>query len=133
MAMGKDVRNDFKYSKDHEWVQLVDSETVLCGVTDYAQNNLGDIVFVELSIKDGAVKIDDTLAVVESAKAASDVYSPVSGRIIDVNSAIEDSPEILNASPYDTGWLCKIALADASELDTLMNAEQYTQFIAEAD
>ncbi len=129
MANGKEVITGLLYSEEHEWVKDNGDGSATCGLTDYAQNNLGDIVFVECTVQDGSVKKGDSVAVVESAKAASDVYAPLSGDIIEVNKGVEESPEILNESPYDTAWLFKVKLSDDSELASLMSAAEYTQFI----
>ncbi len=129
MANGKEVLQDLLYSDEHEWVKNNGDGTATCGLTDYAQNNLGDIVFVELSVTDGPVKKGDAVVVVESAKAASDVYTPLSGEITDVNKEVESTPEILNESPYEKAWLFTIKMADDGELSNLMNAEEYSKFI----
>ncbi len=129
MANGKEVLTGLMYSEEHEWVKDNGDGSVTCGLTDYAQNNLGDVVFVECSIQSGTVKKGETVAVVESAKAASDVYSPLSGEITEVNSAVESTPEILNESPYASAWLFKIKMADSTELSKLMDAEEYSKFI----
>ncbi len=129
MANGKEVLQNLLYSTEHEWVKQNGDGTATCGLTDYAQNNLGDIVFVELTVSDGPVKKGDAVIVVESAKAASDVYTPLSGEIIEVNADVEASPEMLNESPYDSAWLFKVKLADESELSSLMSADDYAKFI----
>ncbi len=129
MANGKEVVQGLRYSEDHEWVKSNGDGSATCGLTDYAQNNLGDIVFVEMSITEGSVKKGDAVIVVESAKAASDVYTPVGGEILDVNKAVESSPEMLNESPYGDAWLFKIKLSDEKELDALMSADDYIKFI----
>ncbi len=129
MANGKEVVQGLLYSEEHEWVKDNGDGSVTCGLTDYAQNNLGDIVFVEFSMKDGNVKKGDTVSVVESAKSASDVYTPVSGDIIGINEDVEANPVILNESPYDSAWLFKIKISESAELDSLMSAEAYLKFI----
>ena len=130
---GKEVREGFWYTDKHEWVKPdKDLKTALCGVTDFAQNSLGDIVFVELasSILDSSINKGDVIAVVESAKAASDVYSPVSGQVLELNTVIEDTPETVNKSPYDDGWFVKIELSASDELKKLMTPDQYKDFLA---
>jgi glycine cleavage system H protein len=117
------------YSKSHEWVK-VDGEEAVIGITDYAQEHMGDIVYVELPEVDDEFEKEDSFAVVESVKAASDVYLPVSGIILAVNQALEDDPAILNADAYEN-WIVKIALNDKAELDELMTSEEYEKFLAE--
>ncbi len=129
MANGKEVVQGLLYSEEHEWVKKNDDGSATCGLTDYAQNNLGDIVFVEFSVPEGTVKKGDSVIVVESAKAASDVYTPVSGEIIEVNRDVEASPESLNSSPYNTAWLFKVTPSDESDFSNLMSADDYAQFI----
>lgn len=119
-----------KYTKDHEWVS-VDGDIATVGITDHAQNALGDIVFVELPEVGASFGEGDDAAVVESVKAASDVYAPVSGEITEVNSDLESDPSLVNSSPMDAGWFFKIKLSDASELDELMDEDGYNELIAD--
>ncbi|EIM92980.1 uncharacterized protein STEHIDRAFT_165153 [Stereum hirsutum FP-91666 SS1] len=122
-----------RYTKDHEAVEFDDEKglgTVM--ITDYAQSSLGDVVFVELSEQGSSVGQGDNIGAVESVKAASDIYSPVSGTIEDINSQLSSEPSLLNKSPEQKGWLCKIKLADPSELEKLMSAEEYKAFCEEA-
>lgn len=115
-----------KYAQaTHEWSLLDDSGIVTVGITDYAQNSLGDVVYVELPEVGRMVKQNEQVAVVESVKAASDIYAPVSGSIVAINDGLADSPEAINESPYDKGWFFKIKIADASEWNTLRSAEAY--------
>ena len=120
-----DIPNNLKFLDSHEWARLEDDGTVTVGISDHAQELLGDIVFVELPDigKNIAKKAD--IAVVESVKAASDVYSPVSGEITEINEALNDNPEIINASPYDEGWFFKIKPQDIGELANLLDSEAY--------
>ena len=120
-----DIPNNLKFLDSHEWARLEDDGTVTVGISDHAQELLGDIVFVELPDigKNIAKKAD--IAVVESVKAASDVYSPVSGEITEINEALNDNPEIINASPYDEGWFFKIKPQDIEELANLLDSEAY--------
>ncbi|MEM1106242.1 MAG: glycine cleavage system protein GcvH [Pseudomonadota bacterium] len=118
-----------KYTKDHEWITL-DGDTATVGITAYAAEALGDVVFVELPESGKAFKQGDDMAVVESVKAASDVYAPVSGEITEVNDALTDAPETVNEAPEAGGWFCKIKLADLAELDTLMDAAAYAAHCA---
>ena len=115
---------NLKYASSHEWA-LLDGDIVTVGITDQAQDALGDLVYVELPTVGDAVSQGDEAGVVESVKAASDIYAPVSGEIIEVNEALADSPEIVNSEPYEGGWLYKIRVSDVAELDALMSAEEY--------
>ncbi len=120
---------ELKYSKSHEWVRVEGDGTVTVGITDHAQGLLGDMVFVELPELDRELGAEEECAVVESVKAASDVYSPVAGTVAEVNGAVEDSPEIVNQDPYGDGWLFK--LKDVSGLDGLLDADGYAATIEE--
>ena len=123
------VIEGLKYSKDHEWVK-VDGNKAIIGITDYAQDSLGDVVFVNLPEPGEVVNAGDAAAVVESVKAAADIYSPVSGTIIEVNTELEGSPELINEDPYQN-WIIVVEINDASELDFLMDAEEYERFCKE--
>ncbi len=116
-----------KYSEDHEWIS-VDGDIGTVGVTDFAQEQLGDVVFVELPGVGSKLAIGDEAGVVESVKAASEIYSPVSGEVTEVNGALEDNPATVNTDPAGTGWFFKIKLSNASELDGLMDADAYKAF-----
>ena len=124
------VPNDLYYAKTHEWLKI-DENVATLGITDFAQNQLSDITFVELPDVGREVEAGDEVAVVESVKAASDIYSPVAGTIVEVNGDLEDSPDMINASPYDAGWLFKIELRKEEDVDNLMSAEEYTELCAE--
>lgn len=115
---------DLKYAKTHEWARH-EADIVVVGITDFAQDQLGDVVFVELPEVGENAQAGDAVAVVESVKTASDIYSPVSGEIIEVNSALEDAPETLNSSPYQDGWMFKLKPSDVSQLDALLDAAGY--------
>ena len=115
---------DLKYSSTHEWSRL-EGDTLTVGITDFAQDQLGDVVFVELPEEGKTLRAGDAAAVVESVKTASDIYAPVSGEIVEVNSALEDAPEKLNESPYEEGWLFKLRFSDESETENLLSAEDY--------
>ncbi|PHZ83239.1 glycine cleavage system protein GcvH [Paremcibacter congregatus] len=117
------------YSEDHEWIS-VDGDTGTVGITDYAQNALGDIVFVEVPEVGSEFAKAEEIAVVESVKAASEIYAPVSGEVVEVNTALEDEPALVNAQAEDDGWFYKVKIADADELAGLMNEEGYKAFIA---
>ena len=121
---------DRRYSKEHEWVQ-VNGDTGTVGITDYAQDQLGDIVFVDLPAPGAAVKYIEKFGEIESVKAVSELFSPVSGEVTEINAALADNPERVNDSPYDEGWMAKVRLGDPPELDKLMTAEQYDQYIQE--
>jgi glycine cleavage system H protein len=123
--------SDRRYTKEHEWVRLDDGVGTV-GLTDYAQDQLGDIVYVDLPAPGTAVKQFDKLGEVESVKAVSDLFSPVSGEVVDTNEAVNDHPELVNESPYDEGWLVRLRLTDPAELEALLTAEQYDVLIAEA-
>ena len=116
------------YTKSHEWVR-VDKETAIVGITDYAQEQLGEITYVELPPLDKDVDASDDLAVVESSKAASDVYSPLSGRVIDTNGELKTRPELINEDCYDAGWICKIEISNENELKELMNSADYEEYL----
>ncbi len=116
------------YTEDHEWID-VDGETATVGITDYAQGQLGDIVFAEIPATGAALKKGGDAAVVESVKAASDVYAPVSGTVIEGNAALESEPALVNSDPEGEGWFFKLTLSDTSELDSLMDAAAYKAFV----
>jgi glycine cleavage system H protein len=125
---------DLKYSRDHEWVREEGDGTCVVGITDHAQAALGELVFVELPELDGEVEAGDTCAVVESVKAASDVYSPLSGRVTEVNEKLNGSPQLVNEDPYGDGWLFRLQLQTPEELGDLLSAEDYQQLLEdEAD
>ena len=119
---------ELKYTEDHEWV-LVEDDVVTIGITDFAQDQLGDIVFVELPEVGDSVESGKTFGVVESVKAVSDVYAPVSGEVVEVNEELPDEPEALNNSPYEDGWMIKLKLADSGVLDGLMDVSAYQKFV----
>jgi glycine cleavage system H protein len=118
------IPSELRYSTDHEWVR-VDGDTVTIGITEYAQDALGDVVFVEMPEPGAAVTAGATFSEVESTKSVSDIYAPVSGSISAVNEVLDSQPELLNSDPYGEGWICRITMTDATELDTLMDAEAY--------
>ncbi|WP_228242996.1 glycine cleavage system protein GcvH [Porphyrobacter sp. GA68] len=117
------------FTEDHEWVEI-DGDTATVGITDYAQGQLGDIVFVELPEEGAEIEKGKDAAVVESVKAASDVYSPITGTVIEANGALEDDPSLVNSSPEEDGWFFKLTVADEGELDGLMDEEAYGKFVA---
>ena len=117
--------SSLKYAKSHEWIRLDSDGLATVGISEFAQDALGDVVFVELPKSGATVKAGQEVAVVESVKAASDIYSPVSGNIVAVNESLKDKPELLNSSPLDKGWLFRIKMSNAKELDTLLDAAGY--------
>ena len=116
------------YTQQHEWVK-VDGEVASVGISDYAQQFLGEITYVEVPEVDMSVDAGGEIAVVESSKAASDIYAPVSGEVTEVNDALESTPELINSDCYDQGWICKIKVADASEVEKLMDSTAYEAFL----
>ena len=125
--MSNDVPNDLKYSKSHEWVRVDDAGIATVGITDHAQELLGDLVFVELPEVGAEISAGSECAVVESVKAASDVYSPLSGEVVEVNEALADAPETINQDAYEEGWIFRLRMADPDELDALMDADGYAE------
>jgi glycine cleavage system H protein len=123
--------SDRRYTKEHEWVRVEDNMGTV-GITDYAQDQLGDIVYVDLPSVGTQVKQLEKLGEIESVKAVSDLYSPVSGEVVEVNQGVNDRPELVNQSPYEEGWLVRVRLADPAELDNLLTAKQYDELIAQA-
>jgi glycine cleavage system H protein len=121
---------DLKYTKEHEWVK-VEGNIATVGITDYAQDSLGDVVYVELPQEGAAVTKHEPFGVVESVKAVSDLYAPLSGSVTEVNDAIVDSPEAINEDPYGDAWMIKVEISSASELGDLLSADEYQKFIEE--
>jgi glycine cleavage system H protein len=124
------IPTDLKYSREHEWVRVEDNLATV-GITDYAQEELGDIVNVELPDEGDEIHKDEAFGAVESVKASSEVFSPVSGKITEVNEPLMDAPEMINEDPYDEGWMVKIEMSDSSELGDLMDAAGYEQYVKE--
>jgi glycine cleavage system H protein len=122
-----DVPGDLKFLSSHEWARVESDGTITIGISDHAQDLLGDIVFVELPEVGQSVDAENDTAIVESVKAASDIYSPLSGEVIEVNSLLEDQPEIINSSPYEDGWFFKLTPSDMGELDNLLSPEDYSE------
>lgn len=123
---------NLRYTESHEWIQDNGDGTVTLGITDHAQEALGDVVFVELPDVGRELNTGDEFGVIESVKAASDLYTPLAGEVVEVNENLEDAPETVNESPYEDGWIAKLKLADASALDALLDAEAYAK-LAEAE
>ena len=120
--------DELRYTKEHEWVKA-ENGTIVMGITEFAQDELGDVVFVELPEVNADVAQNDAIITVESVKAASDVYAPVSGTVVEVNGDLENQPELVNDSPHEKGWMARIEMNDASELEALMSAEAYEEHI----
>jgi glycine cleavage system H protein len=125
------VPKDYKFTRTHEWVKI-DGDVATIGVTEFAQSELGDITYLELPGAGTAVRQSEPFGVVESVKAASDVYSPVSGEVIEENGAAVDAPEVVNQSPFGDAWLIKVRIDDPSQLDNLLDADAYEKLVAES-
>ncbi|HPF49952.1 MAG TPA: glycine cleavage system protein GcvH [Draconibacterium sp.] len=119
---------DLKYTQDHEWVR-VDGDVAVVGVTDFAQGELGDVVFVEIETEGETLDKGETFGTVEAVKTVSDLFMPVGGEVLEVNEALADDPELVNKDPYGDGWMIKVAINDASDLDDLMDADAYKAMI----
>jgi len=119
---------ELKYTKDHEWVK-VDGDTATIGITAFAQGELGDIVYVDINTVGQTVNIEDVFGTVEAVKTVSDLFMPVTGEVLEINPALDSQPELVNSDPYGQGWMVKIAIADASQLDGLLTAEAYQSLI----
>lgn len=124
------IPGDLKYTKEHEWMKI-DGNTAVVGITDYAQGELGDIVFVELPGVGDTFDQEQPFATIEAVKAVSDVYAPLSGKILEVNAALDDDPMIINKDPYGDGWMVKIELSDVGQVEKLLGAEDYQKLISE--
>lgn len=122
------VPNNLRFTKGHEWIKVEGSEALI-GITDYAQSELGEIVFIELPAVGDTKDKETTFGTVEAVKAVSDLFMPVSGKVIAANVDLEDKPELINEDPYEAGWMIRISIKDPSELNSLMNAEAYSSFI----
>ena len=122
-----DIPGDLKFLSSHEWARVESDGIITIGISDHAQDLLGDIVFVELPEVGQSVDAENDTAIVESVKAASDIYSPLSGEVIEVNSLLEDQPEIINSSPYENGWFFKLTPSDLGELDNLLSPKDYSE------
>ena len=127
-----DLPSELKYASSHEWARLESYGTVVVGITDHAQEALGDIVYVELPEMGAAVDAGAEVAVVESVKAASDIYSPITGEVVEINPALEDEPETVNSSPYADGWLFRVKVGSTDELEEMMDADGYQAVVDES-
>jgi len=123
------IPSDLKYTKDHEWIRIADDGTAVVGITDYAQESLGDITFVELPEEGDSFQSGDVFGVVESVKAASDLFLPVDGEILESNTTLDDAPETLNSDPYGEGWIIKIRVEQSEQLEGLLEAEAYQELV----
>lgn len=120
---------DLKYTKDHEWIRLESDGSITVGITDFAQGELGDIVYVEIETEGETFDQEEVFGTIEAVKTVSDLFMPISGEILSFNSELEGAPETVNANPYDDGWMVKIKPSDESQLDTLLSAEDYTSLV----
>lgn len=121
---------DLKYTKDHEWIKLVDDNTAVIGITDFAQRELGDIVYVDIPHKGKMLKAEDVFGTVEAVKTVSDLFLPIAGTITEVNAALSNKPELVNTDPFGEGWMIKVSIENPSKIDSLMDAATYSQLIA---
>ena len=128
-----EIPGELKYSKSHEWVRINDDGTVTIGITEHAQELMGDMVYVELPENGASFNHGDDCAVVESVKAASDVYAPIGGEVVEINEALADAPETINSDPYGEGWIFRMTPADTGEMDDLMDANAYEELVASED
>jgi glycine cleavage system H protein len=129
-AAKKRIVSELKFTREHEWVKIMD-EMAIIGISDFAQEQLGDIVSIELPKAGGSFRQGQTMAIVDSVKASSDIYTPISGEILEVNEGLIEKPEIINQSPYDLGWIVKIKPSRIEEFESLMTKEKYDRYIGE--
>ena len=120
--------DDLKYTKDHEWIK-VDGDTAIIGITDFAQNELGDIVYIEVNTVGETLEQEETFGTIEAVKTVSDLFMPVSGEVIEFNEELEGSPDIVNQDPYDKGWIATVKMSDPSEVDALLDVEKYKELV----
>ena len=123
------IPENLKYTKDHEWI-IVDGDTATIGITDFAQSELGDIVFVEVDTEGENLDSEEVFGTVEAVKTVSDLFMPLKGKVIEFNKNLEDSPELINSSPYEDGWIIKSTVSDFSEIDNLLSADEYKNLIS---
>ncbi|MDB0040989.1 glycine cleavage system protein GcvH [Algibacter sp.] len=122
------IPSELKYTKDHEWIKL-DGDIATIGITDFAQSELGDIVYVEVETLDETLEVDEVFGTVEAVKTVSDLFLPLSGEIIEFNEGLEDEPEVVNSDPYNAGWMIKVKCSDLSQVDKLMSSDDYKSLI----
>ncbi|HLO43449.1 MAG TPA: glycine cleavage system protein GcvH [Leadbetterella sp.] len=120
---------DLKYTEEHEWIKIIDGNTALVGITDFAQSELGDIVFVEIETEGEELGANDIFGTIEAVKTVSDLFLPVAGKVLEVNASLADEPELVNNDPYEAGWLIKMEIGDMADLDGLMDADAYKSLI----
>ena len=123
------IPQNLRYTKEHEWVRL-EGETAVIGITDYAQGELGDIVFIEVDTMGEEVSVDEVFGTIEAVKTVSDMFAPLSGEVLEFNESLEDAPETVNSDPYGEGWIIKMRVSDATEMDALLTADQYQALIS---
>ena len=128
-----DIRAELRYASSHEWLRVEDDGTAYVGITDHAQQAMGDLVYVEVPEVGQSVQAGEEAGVVESVKAASDIYSPVSGEVVAINDALEETPELVNQDPYGDGWLFRVRIENSAELDELLSADQYGERLEQED
>lgn len=132
MTDSMNIPEDLKYTKDHEWVRL-EGDVATVGITDHAQQAMGEITYVDLPPEGKDVARGDDMAAVESAKAASDIFAPVGGKVTEINPALEDTPEKVNQSPYDEGWICKLSNVNAADADNFLTPAQYAEYLQQEE
>ena len=120
--------SELKYTKDHEWVKI-EEDVATIGITDFAQSELGDIVYVDVDTLDETVKINEVFGSVEAVKTVSDLFMPLTGEVIEFNETLEDEPELVNTDPYEAGWMIKVKIADVSEIESLLDADAYKELV----
>lgn len=120
---------DLKYTKDHEWIKMESADVAIVGITDFAQGELGDVVYVEIETKGDTLGKEEVFGTIEAVKTVSDLFMPISGEILEVNADLDGSPDTVNNDPYGKGWMVKIKVSDASELDSLLSADQYKELV----
>ena len=123
------IPENLKYTKDHEWLKVEDKVATI-GITEFAQGELGDIVFVEVDTEGESLDMEEVFGTIEAVKTVSDLFMPITGEVTEFNETLEDEPELINSSPYDKGWIVKVNIADVSELDSLLSAEEYKNLIS---
>lgn len=126
------VPSNLKYSEEHEWIRVEDDNIAYIGITDYAQDQLGDIVYVDVETVDETLEKDEAFGSIEAVKTVSELFLPVGGTILELNEALDDDPELVNNEPYEGGWIIKVQISDASQLEDLMSADEYKDFVTES-
>ena len=121
--------SDLKYTKDHEWLKMIDDKTALIGITNFAQQELGDIVFIDINTVGKSLKAEEVFGTVEAVKTVSDLFLPVDGKIIEVNSDLSNNPEMVNSDPYQKGWMAKIEVDNTADINNLLSAEAYEEMV----